>query len=189
MYPLALRGYIVGRASGQGACGHRRDIRFPKRRTTAMNRAWVVSLGILLLVLVSAGMRRWTGVWMGQSAGRQLSRLDGPEHRGRIDCLQRPPDRPGSASHEDVFAVLNKQSVFLGTAKASCRARMSSALFRAGFRGLVWSPDGKTLYASTEQGHIQTFQFYGSRLSLPTDHPGVTDQPGKPRARRDGDHS
>jgi DNA-binding beta-propeller fold protein YncE len=34
----------------------------------------------------------------------------------------------------------------------------------AGFRGLVWTPDGEWLAASTEHGHIQLFRLSGSRF-------------------------
>ena len=35
----------------------------------------------------------------------------------------------------------------------------------AGFRGLVWSPDGTRLLASTEKGHLQPFRYSGGKLA------------------------
>jgi DNA-binding beta-propeller fold protein YncE len=131
-----------------------------------MKRAWIVSLGILLLVMASAGMRRWSGVWMGrQPDGSFLVSTGQRIEAGSIAFTGRPIDL---ALHptKDMFAVLNKQSVFLATAKGVLPGTEVGLISSAGFRGLVWTPDGKYLLASTAVGHIQTYLFDGSRLRL-----------------------
>ena len=69
---------------------------------------------------------------------------------------------------EDVFAVLNKTEVFLATADG-VREGTSVALgddTSAGFRGLVWSPQGTELFASTDRGHVQVFDYKNGKLTL-----------------------
>ena len=80
-----------------------------------MKRTSIVALGLVLLVLVSAGMKRWTGVWMGrQPDGSFLVSTGQRIEAGSIAFTGRPIDL---ALHptRDVFAVLNKSSVFLAT--------------------------------------------------------------------------
>lgn len=62
------------------------------------------------------------------------------------------------------YAVLSKSSVFLGTASGVRKEAEVPLGAGAGFRGLAWSPDGKRLFASTDQGYVQTFRFEGDRL-------------------------
>ncbi len=50
---------------------------------------------------------------------------------------------------------MNKESVFLATAEGVIEGSEVALGTGAGFRGLVWTPDGEWLAASTEQGHIQ----------------------------------
>ena len=129
-----------------------------------MKRASIVFLGLALLVLISAGMKRWPGIWMGrQPDGSFLvssgQRIEG----GSIAFTGRPIDL---ALHPtlDIFAVLNKSSVFLASTAGVMTGTETALNTGAGFRGLVWTPDGQWLLASTEQGHIQVFRFDGSAL-------------------------
>jgi YVTN family beta-propeller protein len=66
-----------------------------------------------------------------------------------------------------VFAVLNKSNVFLATASGvvAGSAVPLGAGVSAGFRGLVWRPDGSRLYASTDKGHVQTFTLVNGKLT------------------------
>jgi Anaphase-promoting complex subunit 4 WD40 domain len=64
----------------------------------------------------------------------------------------------------DLYAILNKDSVLLATANGVIKGTEVALGASAGFRGLVWTPDGEWLAASTEHGHIQLFRLSGSRL-------------------------
>src|SRR5262249_46225902 len=44
------------------------------------------------------------------------------------------------------------------------RVRLGSDV-SAGFRGLIWSPDGMQLYASTDRGHVQAFAYRDGKLT------------------------
>jgi DNA-binding beta-propeller fold protein YncE len=77
--------------------------------------------------------------------------------------LGRPIDLALHPSGER-FAVLNKQSVLLGTASAMIEQHSVGVDVSAGFRGIAWSPDGRHLFASTSAGHVQTFRFADGRL-------------------------
>jgi DNA-binding beta-propeller fold protein YncE len=129
-----------------------------------MKRRWVVCTSLVILLLVSAGMRRWRGVWLGrQPDGSFLVSTGQRIESGSIAFSGRPIDL---ALHpkQDLFAVLNKESVFLATDAGVMPGTVVSLGSSAGFRGLVWTPDGQWLLASTERGHIQMFQLSGSKL-------------------------
>ncbi len=64
------------------------------------------------------------------------------------------------------YAVLGRNRVFLGTGEKVDESAGVSLGSNAGFHGLVWSPDGKTLYASTQKGHIQSFSLSDDGKSL-----------------------
>ena len=66
----------------------------------------------------------------------------------------------------NVFAVLNQGSVFLCTETGVVPNSEVSLGASAGFHGLVWSPDGSRLFASTEKGQVQTFTYDGTKLTL-----------------------
>ena len=97
---------------------------------------------------VVAGVTRLTPVWMGrQPDGSFLVSSGQPIEGGSIAFAGRPIDL---ALHprEDLFAVLNKSEVFLAT-RLGIRQGTSVSLgekVSAGFRGLIWSPDGNGLY-------------------------------------------
>ena len=84
---------------------------------------------------------------------------------GTIAFKGRPSDL---ALHPNgnVFAVMNKSSVFLATEAGVLPGTDVSLGSEAGFHGLVWSPDGSRLFASTEKGVVQSFSFDGSKLTL-----------------------
>ena len=84
---------------------------------------------------------------------------------GTIAFKGRPSDlalRPDGS----VFAVMNKSSVFLCTEAGVVPDSDVKLGADAGFHGLVWSPDGSRLFASTEKGQVQSFTYDGSRLAL-----------------------
>jgi YVTN family beta-propeller protein len=122
---------------------------------------------VLGLALFVGGMSRLKPIWMGrQSDGSFVVSTGQRIEGGSIAFTGRPIDL---ALHprEEVFAILNKSEVFLATA-AGVRKGTSVALGKeisAGFRGLVWSPGGTELYASTDQGHVQVFAYKDGKLN------------------------
>ncbi len=129
-----------------------------------MKRLTVLCLGLALLVAVASGMTRFAGVWMGrQPNGSFLVSTGQRVEAGSIAFTGRPIDL---ALHptKDLFAILNKDSVLLATASGVIGGTEVALGSSAGFRGLVWTPDGKWLAASTELGHIQFFRLSGFRL-------------------------
>jgi DNA-binding beta-propeller fold protein YncE len=65
----------------------------------------------------------------------------------------------------EVFAVMNRHSVFLATNTGIVPNSDVDLGSEAGFRGLVWTPDGTRLIASTADGFLQTFGFDGHQLT------------------------
>ena len=95
---------------------------------------------------------------------------------------------------EDFFAVLNKSEVFLAT-RLGIRQGTSVSLgakVSAGFRGLIWSPDGNELYASTDAGYVQSLPpIRTANLLL---EPGSLSEPAGDKKEnagswRDGNHT
>jgi DNA-binding beta-propeller fold protein YncE len=125
------------------------------------------ALGLLAIAALAAGMARLTTVRMGrQPDGSFLVSSGQRVEGGSIAFTGRPIDLARHPRGE-VFAVLNKSEVFLATAagiREGTRVPLGAKV-SAGFRGLVWSPDGMRLYASTDQGHIQTFAYEGGKLT------------------------
>ena len=130
---------------------------------------WCVMLSLIALVAVAAGLARLSPVWMGrQSDGSFLVSSGQRIEAGSIAFNGRPIDL---AVHprDQVFAVLNKTQVFLADqtgVRAGTSVSLSSLGGRvsAGFRGLVWSPDGSRLFASTDRGHIQMYIYESGKL-------------------------
>jgi hypothetical protein len=147
-------------------------------------------IAVLALGLVS--MARLAVVRMGkQPDGSFLVSTGQRIEGGSIAFNGRPIDL---ALHPSgwFYAVLNKNSVFLANGFGVFRSLNVSISTGAGFRGLAWSADGRRLFASTEQGHVQEFvlrgrQFLqGARLDL---HPPATTAnpvPGGIAVTRDG---
>ena len=126
-------------------------------------------LSLLALVAVATGVARFSPVWMGrQSDGSFLVSSGQRIEAGSIAFTGRPIDLAVHPS-DQVFAVLNKSEVFPAD-QAGLRAGTNVSLsptgrkVSAGFRGLVWSPDGTRLFASTNGGHIQVFAYESGKL-------------------------
>src|SRR3954463_11345640 len=129
-----------------------------------MKRSLMVGLAVLLLMIGAAWTARRSGVWMGrQPDGSFLVSSGQRVEAGSIAFTGRPIDL---ALHptRGLFAVLNKGSVLLATTRGVVAGSEASLGASAGFRGLVWTPDGRRLLASTEPGHIQIFGLDGERL-------------------------
>jgi DNA-binding beta-propeller fold protein YncE len=127
-------------------------------------RVGVLCVGLAVLLIAAAGMRVGQGVWMGQQPDGSFLVSSGQRIvPGSIAFAGRPIDL---ALHptRDVFAVLNKGLVFLAKADGEIPRTITALGSSAGFRGLAWTPDGRRLLASTEQGHVQTFRLSGDAL-------------------------
>jgi len=83
---------------------------------------------------------------------------------GTIKFRGRPSDL---ALHPDghLFAVLKKGSVFLCRKDGVIADSEVDLGVESGFRGIIWTPDGKRLLATTAEGWIGTFEFDGTRLT------------------------
>ena len=125
-------------------------------------RKTVVAVVVALLAVAGLGLASRAILKMGrQPDGSFLvstgQRIEGGSiaFNGRpIDLALHPTGR--------FFAVLNKSSVFLGTAdgvRVGTEIKLPGA--NAGFRGLAWSPDGSRLFAGTDEGHVQEFRLDG----------------------------
>ncbi len=129
-----------------------------------MKRPTVVWFALAVLIALAPGMTKYVGIWMGrQPDGSFLVSTGQRVEAGSIAFTGRPIDL---AMHptKDMFAILNKQSVLLATAKGVIEGTEVPLGASAGFRGLAWTPDGEWLAASTEKGHIQLFRLMGTRL-------------------------
>src|SRR3954465_15168762 len=124
-----------------------------------MKRLSIAGLALLLIAASAAWTARRSGVWMGrQPDGSFLVSSGQRVEAGSIAFTGRPIDLALHPTRE-LFAVLNKGSVFLATPRGVIKGSEVPLGSSAGFRGLVWTPDGQHLLASTEPGHVQTFGF------------------------------
>ena len=123
-------------------------------------------LAVLGLVAVGLGAMRLATVRMGrQPDGGYIVATGQRVEPGALTIVGRPIDLAYHPT-DDLFAVMNKTSVFLSTTEAAIPGTGVPLGGNAGFRGLVWSPDGTRLFASTEEGHIQSFQYQVRNLTL-----------------------
>jgi DNA-binding beta-propeller fold protein YncE len=128
-----------------------------------MKRA-LTGLGFVAVIGAAVGMARYAPMWMGrQRDGSFLVSTGQRIEAGSIAFDGRPIDLALHPSGR-FYAVLNKSSVFLGDATGVFHDSKAELGCEAGFRGLVWSPDGTRLFASTAQGHVQTFRLSGKSL-------------------------
>jgi DNA-binding beta-propeller fold protein YncE len=158
-----------------------------------MTRKRMLLLSGVGLALAAAGMARWATVRMGKQPDGSFMVSSGQRiEPGSIAFDGRPIDlavHPSGA----FYAVLNKGSVFLGTAEGLRKdSSVSLGGTSAGFRGLAWSPDGRRLYASTAAGHIQEFLCddgklrAGVRLAVRPEGEKANPVPGGIAITRDG---
>jgi YVTN family beta-propeller protein len=131
-----------------------------------MNR---LALGVAVLLLLGAlavGEAARRGVWMGKQPDGSFIVSSGQRIEGDgLAFTGRPLDIALHPSGE-FFAVLNQTEVFLahpgGVIKDSAVRLPFDA--KAGFRGLVWTPDGKRLIAATDKIHLQSFVYEEGKL-------------------------
>ena len=129
-------------------------------------RAWALGLGIgaPALVLILAGMAQRGVIWMGKQPDGGFMVSSGQRVEGGSLAFPGRPIELALHPSGAFFAVLHQNSVFLGTTKAIREETKVPLGSSAGFRGLAWSPDGKRLFASTEQGYVQSFKYEGDKL-------------------------
>ena len=145
-----------------------------------MKRPMVVCLGLALLVAVAPGMTRFAGVWMGrQPDGSFLVSTGQRIEAGSIAFTGRPIDL---ALHptKDLFAVLNKNSVFLATAEGVIQGTEVGARLRAqGSAGWSGLPTASGCSPAPSTGTSRLFRLSGTRLL-----PGSQDHHHAARANR-----
>src|SRR5579883_3441443 len=138
---------------------------------TTITRSRVFTLlGLLALVVLFAGsVSRVVPIRMGRQADGSFLVSSGQRVEGGSIAFNGRPIDLAMHPREPLFAVLNKAEVFL-VDPAGARVGHRAALFTmegetgAGFRGLVWSPDGTRLFASTARGHVQGFTYRAGAL-------------------------
>jgi DNA-binding beta-propeller fold protein YncE len=112
---------------------------------------------------------------------------------GDIAFAGRPLDLAMHPSGE-FFAVLNQTEVFLCGPKGVLKdSRVSlGPKIKTSFRGLVWTPDGKRLFAGTHRGHVMAMRYEDGKLRtapplvLAPDWPKANPVPGGMTIARDG---
>ena len=126
--------------------------------------AWA---GLLVLAALIAGMARLAPIRMGRQPDGSFLVSSGQRIEGGSIAFKGRPIDLAVHPREGIFAVLNRSEVLLFG--ASGRRRAQGSLFSidgettAGFRGLVWSPDGMRLFASTSRGYVQAFAYRDGR--------------------------
>ncbi len=131
-----------------------------------MKRSPFVWIAVALLAAIIPGVSRYAGVWMGKQPDGSFLVSTGQRIEGGAIAFEGRPIDLAMHPVRDIAAVLNKKSVLLVTAGGVVKGSEVPLGSSAGFRGLVWTPDGSTLAASTEQGSIQLFQIAGETLRL-----------------------
>jgi DNA-binding beta-propeller fold protein YncE len=129
-----------------------------------MKRAMMFGLGLSVLVASVVGMAKLMTVRMGKQPDGGFIVSSGQRVEGGAIAFNSRPIDLALHPTGTFYAVLSKTTVFLGDANG---VRENSSLplgANAGFHGLVWSPDGKRLFASTEKGHIAVFRLNGAIL-------------------------
>jgi YVTN family beta-propeller protein len=139
-------------------------------------RAWLWAVGVVVLVGGAiAGDQAFVG--MGKQADGSFIVSTG-QHiiPGTIAFEGRPNDMAMHPSGT-VVAVMNQTSVFLCGVGGIVPYSGAPLAGGSGFHGMVWSPDGKRLFVSTGNGHVQSFNYNGAALTagatIPLD-PGDT---------------
>jgi DNA-binding beta-propeller fold protein YncE len=131
-----------------------------------MNRIAAIAIPCLWLLLVAAGMSQNAPPRMGkQPDGAFLVSSGQRIEPGTLAFTGRPSDLALHPSG-DFFAILNKRAILIGNRDkidAASEAPLGSGA-NASFRGVCWTPDGKRLLASTDKGHLESFQWDGERL-------------------------
>jgi len=123
-------------------------------------------LGVLALLAIGLGAMNLATLRMGRQPDGGFVVATGQRvEAGGLTMVGRPIDLAYHPT-DNLFAVLNKSSVFLSTTDGVLPGTGVPLGGNAGFRGLLWTPDGTRLLASTEEGHVQLFLYEENSLKL-----------------------
>jgi hypothetical protein len=126
----------------------------------------LLGIGLAVLAACAAGAARLAMVRMGRQPDCGFLVSSGQRIEGDSLAFEgRPIDLALHPSGE-FFAVLNKNSVFLATPAGLREGSRVGLGAGAGFRGLVWSPDGQRLFASTDKGFLCEFLYKNEMLAI-----------------------
>lgn len=131
-----------------------------------MNRGGIAATAAIVVVFAIVGAARLTTVWMGKQPDGSFLVSSGQRIEGDSIAFDGRPIDLALHPVLEIFAVLNKTNVFLADRSGVIKESLAPLGSDAGFRGLVWSPDARTLFASTSKGHIQTFRYHDKKLAV-----------------------
>ena len=157
-----------------------------------MKRFLMVHAGLVVVLAAGLGMAKWTGVWMGRQPDGSFLVSTGQRIEGGFIAFKGRPIDLALHPTRDFLAVLNKDHVFLMSAEGAKTGTEVALGSNAGFRGLIWTPGGERLLASTEEGHIQTFRLSGetlqsdAKIKLAPEGQSANPVPGGMAITRDG---
>jgi len=157
-----------------------------------MRSSKLLGFGALSLIIVIAGAARMATVWMGRQPDGSFLVSSGQRIEGGSIAFTGRPIDLAIHPRDDLFAVLNKETVFLASSKGVGGDEPLPLEASAGFRGLKWSPDGTRLFASTDKGFIKTFKYKSgkleddARIKLVEGTKAVNPVPGGIAINRDG---
>jgi DNA-binding beta-propeller fold protein YncE len=129
-----------------------------------MNRVGLAATAAIVVALAIVGAARLSTVWMGRQPDGSFLVSSGQRIEGDSIAFDGRPIDLALHPTGEFFAILNKTNVFLANRSGVIKESSAPLGSDAGFRGLVWSPDGRTLFASTSKGHIQTFLYANKKL-------------------------
>ncbi len=132
-----------------------------------MNRRSIVGVIIAALAVGALGMARLASIWMGRQPNGSFIVSTGQRIEGGAIAFDGRPIDLALHPLGKFYAVLNKNEILLGTAEGIIPGSSIKLGGSAGFHGLIWSPDGQTLVASTERGHLLAFPLKGETLDTP----------------------
>jgi DNA-binding beta-propeller fold protein YncE len=128
-------------------------------------------VGLLVLAALVVGMARLAPIRMGRQPDGRFMVSSGQRIEGGSIAFKGRPIDLAVHPRDGIFAVLNRSEVLLFDVSGARVGRRAS-LFSidgettAGFRGLVWSPDGSRLFASTSRGYVQAFACKDGELKV-----------------------
>lgn len=130
-----------------------------------MRFAWIAGVSVLATVAWVASPAGPTRLLMGPQPDGTFVVSTGQRIKGgSVPFDQRLSD---IALHPDgkTCAVVAKTKVFLIRGAGIVEASQADIGANAGFHGVAWAPDGKSLFVTTDRGHIQEYALNGDVLS------------------------
>lgn len=129
------------------------------------SRRWWMALATLALVVAAGiGAARLKTLFMGRQPDGDFIVSSGQRIEGGTLAFDGRPIDLALHPTGNFFAVLNKREIFLADAKEIFAESRSKLPANAAPRGLVWSPDGARLFASTDAGVVRKFILEGKAL-------------------------